>query len=41
MRKGRITIPTDVNYIEGTKKLADLWGADALLECVPIQRTNK
>ena len=26
MRKGRITIPTDENYVEGTKKIADLWG---------------
>ena len=30
MRKGRITIPTDENYVEGTKKIADLWGADAV-----------
>ena len=33
MRKGRITIPTDENYVEGTKKIADLWGADAVRDC--------
>ena len=32
-RKGRITIPTDENYVEGTKKIADLWGADAVRDC--------
>ncbi len=26
MRKGRVTIPTDENYVEGTKKIAELWG---------------
>lgn len=26
MSKGRITIPTDENYVEGTKKIANLWG---------------
>ena len=30
MAKGRITIPTDANFVEGTKKIADLWGADAV-----------
>ena len=33
MRKGRVTIPTDANYVEGTKKIADLWGADAVRDC--------
>ncbi len=33
MRKGRITIPTDENYVEGTKRIAELWGADAVRDC--------
>ena len=33
MRKGRVTIPTDENYVEGTKKIAELWGADAVRDC--------
>ena len=33
MKIGRITIPTDENYVEGTKKIADLWGADAVRDC--------
>ena len=33
MRKGRVTIPTDENYVEGTKRIADLWGADAVRDC--------
>lgn len=33
MRKGRVTIPTDANYVEGTKKIAELWGADAVRDC--------
>ena len=32
-RKGRITIPTDENFVEGTKVVADLWGADAVRDC--------
>ena len=31
--KGRVTIPTDENYVEGTKEIADLWGADAVRDC--------
>lgn len=31
--KGRVTIPTDENYVEGTKKIAELWGADAVRDC--------
>lgn len=33
MRKGRVTIPTDENYVEGTLRIADLWGADAVRDC--------
>lgn len=33
MNKGRITIPTDKNFVEGTKKIAKLWGADAVRDC--------
>lgn len=33
MKKGRITIPTDINYVEETKKIAELWGADAVRDC--------
>ena len=33
MRKGRVTIPTDENFVEGTKKVAELWGADAVRDC--------
>ena len=33
MRKGRVTIPTDENYVEGTRKIAELWGADAVRDC--------
>lgn len=29
MSKGRITIPTDETFVEGTKRIAKLWGADA------------
>ena len=30
MTKGRVTIPTDKNYVEETKRIAALWGADAV-----------
>lgn len=33
MRKGRVTIPTDENYVEGTLEIAELWGADAVRDC--------
>ena len=33
MSKGRITIPTDESFVEGTKKIAKLWGADAVRDC--------
>lgn len=32
-QKGRVTIPTDENFIEGTKEIAKLWGADAVRDC--------
>ena len=32
-RKGRVTIPTDDSFVEGTKTIADLWGADAVRDC--------
>ncbi len=31
--KGRVTIPTDESFIEGTKRIAKLWGADAVRDC--------
>ena len=31
--KGRVTIPTDMDVIEGTKELAKKWGADAVRDC--------
>lgn len=33
MNKGRLTIPTDENYVEGTKIIAEKWGADAVRDC--------
>ena len=33
MIKGRVTIPTDANYVEGTKEIAARWGADAVRDC--------
>ena len=33
MKTGRVTIPTDKNFVEGTKKIAKLWGADAVRDC--------
>lgn len=33
MSKGRITIPTDANFVEGTKKYIKMWGADAVRDC--------
>ena len=30
---GRVTIPTDMDVIEGTKELAKKWGADAVRDC--------
>ncbi len=33
MTKGRVTIPTDKDFVEGTKRIANLWGADAVRDC--------
>ena len=33
MSKGRVTIPTDESFVEGTKEIAKLWGADAVRDC--------
>lgn len=33
MKKGRVTIPTDDSFVEGTKEIAELWGADAVRDC--------
>ncbi len=33
MKKGRITIPTDVGFVDGTKKYIEKWGADAVRDC--------
>lgn len=32
-RKGMVTIPSDSHFIEGTKRIAELWGADAIRDC--------
>ena len=33
MQKGRLTIPTDATYAEGTKRFMEYWGADAVRDC--------
>ena len=33
MKSGRLTIPTDRDFVEGTKRLAKRWGADAVRDC--------
>lgn len=33
MKKGRVTIPTDESFVEGTKEIAEKWGADAVRDC--------
>ena len=33
MSKGRLTIPTDESFVEGTKKYVKKWGADAVRDC--------
>lgn len=33
MKSGRITIPTDASFVDGTKKYIDKWGADAVRDC--------
>ena len=32
-RRGRVTIPTDLDVIEETKELLERWGADAIRDC--------
>lgn len=32
-KTGRVTIPTDRNYVEGTKTIMKRWGADAVRDC--------
>lgn len=31
--RGRVTIPTDESFVEGTKEIAEKWGADAVRDC--------
>lgn len=31
--KGRVTVPTDIDVIEDTLRIIDLWGADAIRDC--------
>ena len=33
MSRGRVTIPTDESFVEGTKEIAKKWGADAVRDC--------
>lgn len=33
MQNGRVTVPTDETYVEGTKKFVEMWGADAVRDC--------
>ncbi len=33
MKKGGVTIPTASDFVEGTKRIAKLWGADAVRNC--------
>ena len=33
MKRGRLTIPTDIDFVEGTKKYIEKWGADAIRDC--------
>ena len=32
-RIGRLTIPTDETFVEGTKDIIKKWGADAVRDC--------
>ena len=32
-RKGRVTIPTDLDVVPQTKEIMERWGADALRDC--------
>ena len=33
MNKGRVTIPTDDNFIKETLEIAEKWGADGIRDC--------
>lgn len=33
LKRGRVTIPTDESFVEGTKEIAKKWGADAVRDC--------
>ncbi len=33
LKKGRVTVPTDVDVIQDTLRVIDLWGADAIRDC--------
>lgn len=30
---GRVTIPTDESFVEGTKEIMQKWGTDAVRDC--------
>ena len=32
-KNGRVTIPTDESFVEGTREIVKLWGADAVRDC--------
>ena len=40
-KRGRLTIPTDVDIVKETKRLAKLWGADALRDCDGTEFPNE
>ena len=33
VKKGRVTVPTDVDVIEDTLRIIEEWGADAIRDC--------
>ena len=33
LKKGRVTVPTDVDVIEETLNIMERWGADAIRDC--------
>ncbi|MCQ2815448.1 MAG: 1,3-beta-galactosyl-N-acetylhexosamine phosphorylase [Bacilli bacterium] len=37
MSHGRVTIPTDDTFVEETKQIAKLWGADAIRDCDGVE----
>ena len=32
-KKGRVTIPTDMDVVKETLEIMDIWGADAIRDC--------